>query len=77
MIDENKLVEEIESMMASVPVIYIKDKNHDRLDAYLDALGRVKTQVRYQPKVGEWIPCNERLPEEKSFMKKTCVLQHV
>lgn len=26
--------------------------------------------IKAQPKAGEWIPCNERLPEEKKFYEE-------
>ena len=64
MIDENKLIEKLETMIADVPISYVKDENHDRLNAYLHALSRVISNVKNQPKVNEWIPVEERLPEE-------------
>lgn len=67
MIDEKKLIEELETMIADVPISYVKDENHDRLNAYLHALSRVISNVKRQPKVNEWIPIEERLPEEKGL----------
>lgn len=31
---------------------------------------QLKEYILNQPKVGEWIPCNERLPEEKKFYEE-------
>lgn len=45
MIDEKKLIEEIESY---------------RGDIFTDEIIEL---IKQQPKVGEWIPCSERLPE--------------
>lgn len=46
MIDEKKLIEEIESY---------------RGDIFADEIVEL---IKNHPKVGEWIPCNMRLPEE-------------
>ena len=64
MIDENKLIEKLETMIDDIPISYVKDENHGRLNAYIHALIRVISIVKNQPKVGEWIPVEERLPEE-------------
>lgn len=62
MIDEKKLIEDIintpSKVMNEIP--YEKtmfDNIHKRQNEILDVVNR-------QPKVGEWIPCSERLPEE-------------
>lgn len=59
MIDEKKLIEDLETMISDVPISYVIDENHDRLNAYLDALTRVILNVKNQPKVGKWIPVEE------------------
>lgn len=63
MIDEKKLIEDLETTISDVPISYVIDENHDRLNAYLDALTRVILNVKNQPKVGEWIPVEEGLPK--------------
>jgi len=61
MIDEKKLIEDIintpSKIMNEIP--YEKtmfDNIHKRQNEILDVINR-------QPRVGEWIPCSERLPE--------------
>lgn len=66
MIDEKKLIEELETMIDDVPISYVKDENHDRLNAYLHALSRVISNVKRQPKANEWIPTEERLPDDEN-----------
>ena len=53
MIDEKKLIEELD--------YYISHTPEDSSGHY--AYKRVKAFVDRQPKVGEWIPVSERLPE--------------
>ena len=52
MIDEKKLIEEIEKMDL-----------HGRMREYAGLCAAVDI-IKSQPKVGDWIPCSERLPEE-------------
>ena len=54
MIDENKLIKDVE--------YYISHTNETSGEHY--AYIRCKQLVERQPKVGEWIPCSKRLPEE-------------
>ena len=54
MIDEKKLIEEIEEEVSS-------DKLG--LSRYIP-IRAMKEMVESQLKIGEWIPCSERLPEE-------------
>lgn len=59
MIDEKKLIEDIlqhENVLASANHVY-KSGYRDRQVEIIDIINR-------QPKVGEWIPVSERLPEE-------------
>lgn len=56
MIDEKKLIEELNKGKRLVQ----KYKEYTAEDAY----NHVITTVNEQPKVGEWIPCSEGLPEE-------------
>lgn len=59
MIDEKKLIEEIEKEIDGVIVkdTYSKGKNA--------GLRKARILAEEQPKIGGWIPCSERLPEEK------------
>ena len=55
MIDEKKLIEELE---------YIKSKLKKNVyDWYPVDFSDVISYIKRFPKVGEWIPCSERLPE--------------
>ena len=54
MIDEKKLIEFIKSNDFKRRIIQSKDSIQDILVQF----------IIEQPKVGEWIPCSERLPEE-------------
>lgn len=51
MIDEKKLIERFKRLMGadSLANMFIKD---------------VIKEIRKQPKIGEWIPCTARMPEE-------------
>ena len=53
MIDEKKLIEFIKSNDFKMRTIQSKDSLQDILIQF----------VEEQPKIGEWIPCSERLPE--------------
>lgn len=72
MIDEKKLIEELETMIADVPISYVKDENHDKLNAYLHALSRVISNVKRQPKVNEWISVEKRLPKQFIYVLVSC-----
>ena len=59
MIDEKKLLEEIERSM--------NDNMHTDGKIHMNHVyehQHFMRMVNSQPKVGEWIPCSERLPEE-------------
>ena len=62
MIDEKKLIEEIRNAI-----------NDDRFDEYKPAavLYGVYDMITDMPKVGEWIPCSERLPKEARAVEVT------
>ena len=53
MIDEKKLIERFKQLKGcdSLANMFISD---------------VIGEIKKQPKIGEWIPCSERLPEEKT-----------
>lgn len=59
MIDEKLLIEEINMQISEI--------ENDGSNAYyltLRVAEHVKRLIKRQPKVGEWIPVSERLPEE-------------
>ena len=74
MIDEKRLIELLEDEILRVDTestpgcgnLYGRDAS-----VMKNALNFVIDLINEQPKVGEWIPCNERLPEEResSFAK--------
>ena len=57
MIDEKKLIEDL------------KQYAHLSAGDSVDTIKVIIKIVEEQPKVGEWIPCSERLPEEPIFEK--------
>lgn len=61
MIDENKLIEVIRNMVLPLTIPEVDDGT---TLAYNEALIDVLTAIEEQPKVGEWIPVEEGLPEE-------------
>lgn len=63
MIDEKKLIAEIREKI-------IPEKFGERCNA-LDVIYAVLRVIDEQPKVGEWIPCSERLPEEARAIEVT------
>lgn len=56
MIDEEKLIEEIEKLQQHA------DITHNLISFY--ALDNIKKYVENMPKVNEWIPVEERLPDK-------------
>jgi hypothetical protein len=74
-IDEKKLIEELKKRIAS----HEKDADDfagetiyshitETLLRIADETEAVIELVEKQPKVGEWIPCSERLPEEEKLL---------
>lgn len=61
MIDEKKLIKEIRNMVLPLTIPEIDDGT---TQAYNEALVDVLTAIEEQPKVGKWIPVEERLPDE-------------
>ena len=71
MIDEKRLIEDIlqhENVLSSANHIY-KSGDRDRQDEIIDI-------INSQPKVGEWIPVSERLPEEYKYVLVTVNEKH-
>ena len=70
MIDEKKLIEEIHKLPIQVEVS--KAVGHTR--PFIDTADILEC-VENQPKVGEWIPCDERLPVvDKESNATECML---
>lgn len=62
MIDEKKLIEEIKSLRVTVNGLRAgKGILREFEKQYRESILRI---IEEQKKVGEWIPCSERLPEE-------------
>ena len=60
MIDEKKLIAEIREYIDEYKELDMQGVHNLKWCAMMDALELVERQ----PKVGEWIPCSERLPEK-------------
>lgn len=68
MIDEKELIEQIKSLRVTITgLIAEKSILNEYAQHFKDSVIRI---IDEQPKVGEWIPCNERLPEEKKFYEE-------
>ena len=74
MIDEKKLIEEIGEYTISVYGCDINDviafqTNNESKSAYIvQGICEAIDFIKEQPKVGEWIPVSERLPNEEEFI---------
>jgi hypothetical protein len=68
MIDEKELIEQIKSLRVTITGLRAeKSILNEYAQHFEDSVIRI---IDEQPKVGEWIPCNERLPEEKKFYEE-------
>lgn len=65
MIDEKKLIEKIEKMFVPLSTPDGSEPIDIRINGYNECLVDVLETIKEQPKVGEWIPVEEREPEEK------------
>ena len=59
LIDETKLIEEIDDLM-DANLLFYDDASKSRQET----LEEIVDLIEDQPKVGEWIPVEERLPED-------------
>ena len=59
MIDEKKLIKKINSYINS----YNQPPYGIEVEGTVELLEQIKNVLNKQPKVGEWTPCSERLPE--------------
>lgn len=66
MIDEEKLIEELEDWKNESP-----DTEEESI--WNNAINQCIREVKRQPKVGEWIPVDEGLPEEHEIVDITYV----
>ena len=64
MIDEKKLIEKIEKMVIPLSTPDGSESIDIGINGYNECLVDVLETIKEQPKVGEWIPVEERLPEE-------------
>lgn len=64
MIDETKLIDEVNDLM-DANLLFYDDASKSRQET----LDEIVDLIDEQPKVGEWIPCSERLPEEQTDYK--------
>ena len=67
MIDEKKLIAEIREYIDEYKELDMQGVRNLKWCAMMEALELVESQ----PKVGEWIPCSERLPEEARAVEVT------
>lgn len=68
MIDEKELIEQIKILRVTITGLRAeKSILNEYAQHFKDSVIRI---INEQPKVGEWIPCNERLPEEKKFYEE-------
>lgn len=70
MIDERKLIEELNRLESIVN--FYRD---DTRQVCLNMICEIKDFVNEQPKVGEWISCNERFPKESGMYIATTKTQ--
>lgn len=68
MIDEKKLIEEIKD----VEVAWYLDGNYTTYDSTT-----IMDIIEEQPKVGEWILCSERLPENETEVEISCIRRYI
>lgn len=58
LIDADKLIEDIEKE--------IEFAMKCNMPAMVAGMRQIASVIEEQPKIGEWIPCSERLPDERS-----------
>lgn len=70
MIDEKKLIEELKFQINNC-------ETYGHSDIYIDLeMAKKWVETIEKKKVGEWIPCNERLPEDNQAVL-TCRNKHI
>lgn len=73
MIDEKKLIEEIKSMVRPLLTPDGTAYFDDSIQAHNGTIVDVLNTIERQPKVGEWIPVDEGIPEEREIVDITYV----
>lgn len=69
MIDEKKLIEELEKIF---------ETDEENINCTLsDFAYHVFDCIKSQPKVGEWIPCSEQFPEESGTYIVNAIENHI
>ena len=61
MIDEKKLVNDIENDYALKSVRYLSD---DNIRGMASRQNEILSIIKSQPKIGEWVPCSDELPPQ-------------
>ena len=69
MIDEKKLIEDIEKE--------IEFAMKCNMPAMVAGMRQIASVIENQPKIGEWIPCSERLPEESGTYIVNAIENHI
>ena len=69
MIDENKLIEDIEKE--------IEFAMKCNMPAMVAGMRQIASIIENQPKIGEWIPCSERFPEESGTYIVNAIENHI
>lgn len=67
MIDEKKLVEEIQGMIVIQTSPDGRNREDELINSYNEAIFDLLKIIEEQPKVNEWIPVEERLPEKEGY----------
>lgn len=73
MIDEKKLIDNLiirRERLRSI-IIAIHHNNTSYADTIINEINNIIDIIDAQPKVGEWIPCSERLPEDGATVLAT------
>lgn len=73
MIDEKKLINNLTIRREKLRYISIValHNNMNYADTIINEINSIIDIINEQPKVGEWIPCSERLPEESRAVEVT------
>ena len=68
MIDEKKLIEDIEKE--------IEFAMKCNMPAMVAGMRQIASVIEEQPKIGEWIPCSERLPDDRDNRFYMCTVEN-
>ena len=71
MIDERKLLEKINDYCSEFDESLEENKSFDGYNIKsicMSVIAEILDLIQDQPKVGEWIPCSERLPKEHEIV---------